>query len=119
MSAARARSSALAQGQLGLALPLGDPLLMAADLAADLFLVGEEAGQIGALLHQFVFHLLDDQAHHLLGIFCLVEQGRQVGIDDVGQAGKNTHDCTPVVGIRCFSIDNGNLCANLEQNLTC
>jgi hypothetical protein len=36
----------------------------------------------------FVFHLLDDQAHHLLGIFCLVEQGRQVGIDDVGQAGK-------------------------------
>ncbi len=75
---------------------------MACDLTANLFLVGEEAGQIGALLDQLVLHLLDDQAHHLLGIFCLVEQGRQVGIDDVGQTGKNTHDCTPVNGMALF-----------------
>ncbi|MNS45872.1 hypothetical protein D3C72_783500 [compost metagenome] len=92
----------LGQGQLGLGLPFVHPLLMAADLTADLFLVGEEAGQVGALLHQFIFHLLDDQAHHLLGILGLVEQGRQIGIDDVGQAGKNTHGCTPVMGIGLF-----------------
>src|ERR671919_646267 len=44
-----------------------------------------------AHLHQRVLHLVDHLADHLLGILGAVEHRVEVGIDDVGKAGKDPH----------------------------
>jgi hypothetical protein len=59
--------------------------------ASQFLLVRNCPGGRGANLHQGLFHLLNDQADHLFRIFGLIEQGVDVGIDDVRHAGKNAH----------------------------
>src|SRR3546814_19571268 len=69
------RSSAAARSATRGLLPLGDRL-----------------GRGRPHLHQGVLHLLDHQADDLLRLFGTVEDGIEVGIDDVGEAGEDTQD---------------------------
>lgn len=88
ISAARARSSSLAQGQLGFFLPfrlLGDRLL---NTTGQLFLFRQRAGRCRTHLNQRVFHLLDHQTHQLLRVLRFLQQGVDVGVHDVGKTRK-------------------------------
>ena len=85
----------LGQGQFGLTLPFVAFARQIDQPALDLLALGDGLDRVRPHLDQGVFHLLDDQADQLLRIFGPIEDGIDVGVDDVGQTGKNAHDRIP------------------------
>src|SRR3546814_4511526 len=74
--------------------------------------LGDRLGRGRPHLHQGVLHLLDHQADDLLRLFGTVEDGIEVGIDDVGEAGEDTHRSVPYL---CLSRMTAALRAGRER----
>ena len=103
---ARQIVAAFADRDLGFAFPLAGFFLQPVAAANEFLLVCDGAGRRGADLHEGLLHLLNDQADHLFRIFGLVEQGVQIGIDDVRHAGKYAHlRCLLRLPVRKDSVD--------------
>jgi len=67
------------------------------EAALDLLLLGDGPHRRRAHLDQRVLHLLDDQPDQLLGILGAVEDGVDVGVNYVGEAGKDPHCHRPLL----------------------
>ncbi|CAH0321959.1 hypothetical protein SRABI106_04404 [Rahnella aquatilis] len=80
------------QRQFGFVLPftlLGFTLI---DTTDQLFLFCQRTGGGRTQFHQRVFHFLNHQTNQFLRIFCFIQQGVDVGVNDVSEARKNTHN---------------------------
>jgi hypothetical protein len=84
--------------ELGTALPFLLLALERGDTALDLLLLGDGAHGRGAHLDQRILHLLDNEPDDLLRILGAVEDGIDVRVHDVGEAGKDPHAGHPVCG---------------------
>ena len=103
-------------GIVQLSLQLRDVRIELLELAVDVFhldvqvfdLVGNSAewiadyyddalGRSGSNFHQRVFHFLDHQADDLFRILRLFQHGVDIGVNDVAESGKNTHDLAPAM----------------------
>ncbi|OPZ09092.1 MAG: hypothetical protein BWZ10_02586 [candidate division BRC1 bacterium ADurb.BinA364] len=60
-------------------------------LALDFFLVGDDAGAVRFDLDQRVFHFLNHQPDHLFGVLGLVQDGVDIGSDNVAKASEDAH----------------------------
>src|SRR3546814_19073181 len=86
---------ALRERELGLLLPALLGLAEAGEATRGLLPLGDRLVRGRPHLHQGVLHLLDHQADDLLRLFGTVEDGIEVGIDDVGEAGDDTPRSVP------------------------
>ncbi len=87
----------LVHRQLGLALPGLRFCLHLLQAARRRLAVRQYPRGGTAHLHQGVLHFLDDQADHLLRVLRLIQQGVEVGVNDVAHPRKNAHVCSPRV----------------------
>jgi hypothetical protein len=60
------------------------------------FAAGHCAGTGGLDFNKRIFHFSDHEFDQFFGIFRFVENGIDVGANDVAKACKNTHDDPPV-----------------------
>jgi len=96
--------ASLGERQFRLLLPAPLRLGEAGETPVRLLLLGDGLGRGRAHLDQGVLHLLDHQADDLLGLLGPVEDGVEVGIDDVGEAGEDTHRCRSLSSVSVISV---------------
>jgi len=90
-SAARQILAAARQGQFGLALPLVFLALQRFNLAFQVAPLGNRAHRGRTDFNERILHFLNDQADDLLRILGTGQDGIQVGVHDVGEAGEDAH----------------------------